>query len=370
MKITDVRVHVLEPFAEKFHFKYEWEPMTVERVFIRIETDTGHEGHCITWLLSPAEMVAKLPGFARKLIGRDPHDVEAISYELTDRLRVPTPAASAIDIALWDVLGKYHEEPIYRLLGAARDRIRAYASTVMYPQDQDWVDLALECRDQGFNAYKLHPYGIPEKDIPLARKVRDAVGDTMDLMFDPVNAYDRRGAFKVAAVLEELDYYWFEAPIADQDLQGLTDLTRSFRIQITATESIDKGLLAYPAYLKDHVVDGIRSVGDWIGGISAMKKTAGLCEAFGVKYEPHSYGTTLVQAAHLHVMLATHNCDFVEIPVPLGIMDEGMVDVIRPGADGFVDAPTKPGLGYDVDWDEIERLTVREVSGAETLAAA
>jgi L-alanine-DL-glutamate epimerase-like enolase superfamily enzyme len=370
MKITDVRVHVLEPFPERFLFKSEWDPMVVERVLLRILTDEGHEGQCITWLLSPADAVSKLPMLAKKLIGRDPHDVEAISYELTDRLRVPTPLASTVDIALWDVLGKYHGEPIYRLLGAARDRIRAYASTVCYHEDQEWVDLALQCRDQGFTAYKLHPYGVPDKDIPLARKVREAVGDTMDLMFDPVNAYDRRGAFKVAAVLEELDYYWFEAPIADQDLQGLEDLTRSFKIQITATESIDKGLLAYPAYLKDHIVDGVRSVGDWIGGISAMRKSAALCEAFGVKYEPHSYGTTLIQAAHLHVMLATHNCDFVEIPVPLGIMDEGMVDVIRPDADGFVDAPTKPGLGYDIDWDVISGVTVSEHSGADTLAAA
>lgn len=370
MEIVDVRIHALEPFAERFLFKYEWDPMTVERVMLRIQADTGEEGQCITWLLSPAEALAKAPLLARKLIGRDPHDVEAISYELTDRMRVPTPLASTVDIALWDLLGKHHGEPVYRLLGAARDRIRAYASTVCYREDQEWVDLALECREQGFTAYKLHPYGIPEKDIPLARKVREAVGPEMDLMLDPVNAYDRRGAFKVAAALEELDYYWFEAPIADQDLQGLQDLTRSFRIQITGVESIDKGLLAYPAYLKDHVVDGLRSVGDWIGGISAMRKAAGLCEAFGVKYEPHSYGPTLIQAAHLHVMLATHACDFVELPVPLGIMDEAMVDVIRPGADGYVQAPSKPGLGYEVDMEAIERLTVTELSAAEALAGA
>jgi L-alanine-DL-glutamate epimerase-like enolase superfamily enzyme len=370
MKITDIKVHVLEPFEEKFLFKYEWDPMTVERVFLRIETDEGHEGQCLTWLLAPGDILGKLPNYARKLIGRDPHDVEAISYELTDHLRFPDAASSTVDIALWDALGKYHDEPIYRLLGAARDKIRAYASTVCYHNDQDWIDLALECRDQGFNAYKVHPYGIPDKDIPLARKLREAVGDTMDLMFDPVNAYDRRGAFKVAKVLEELNYYWFEAPIADTDLQGLTDLTRSFQIPITATESVDQGFLAYAPYLKDHVVDGIRSVGDWIGGISAMRKSAALCEGFAVKYEPHSYGPTLIQAAHMHVMLSTHNADFIELPVPLGIMDEGMIDVIKPTADGFVEAPTKPGLGYEVDMDEIERLTVQEVSGAELLAAA
>jgi L-alanine-DL-glutamate epimerase-like enolase superfamily enzyme len=123
------------------------------------------------------------------------------------------------------------------------------------------------------------------------------------------------------------------------------------RIEITATESIEQGLLAYPAY------------------ISAMRKSAALCEAFGVKHEPHSYGPTLIQAAHLHVVLAAQNCDFIEIPVPLGIMDEAMLDVIRPGPDGFVDAPTKPGLGYDVDSDEIARLTVDEVSAAELAAA-
>jgi len=345
MQITDLKVHVLEPFEQKFHFKDEWDPMTVERVFLRVVTDEGHEGHCITWLLSPASMLSALPGYGRKLIGRDPHDVEAISYELTDRLQVPTAGASTIDIALWDVLGKHHGEPIYRLLGAARDRIRAYASTVRYDTDEEWVELALQCRDQGFNAYKIHPYGVPEKDIRLCRAVREAVADTMDLMLDPVNAYDRRGAFQVAEVLEELGFYWFEAPIPDTDLQGLQDLTRSFKIPITATESVANGLRAYPAYLKDHVVDGVRSVGDWIGGISAMRKAAALCEAFNVKYEPHSYGTTLVQAAHLHVMLATHNCDFVELPVPLGIMDEGMAD-----------------------WDEIERLTVQEVSAAELMS--
>ena len=143
-------------------------------------------------------------------------------------------------------------------------------------------------------------------------------------------------------------------------LLGLADLTRSFKMPITATESVTEGLRGYPKYLTGNVVDTIRSVGDWIGGISAMRKAAALCEAFNTKYEPHSYGTTLVQAAHLHVMLAIHNCDLFELPVPEGILDIGMKDVIRVTKDGFVEAPTKPGLGYEVDWDKIKELTLRE----------
>ena len=102
-------------------------------------------------------------------------------------------------------------------------------------------------------------------------------------------------------------------------------------------------------------------VGDAAGGITAMRKTAHLCEAFNRNFEPHSYGTTLVQAAHLHVMLSMKNCDFMEIPVPQGILDVGMKDVIRVEKDGYVSAPTKPGLGYDIDWDTIKKLTVEEL---------
>ena len=360
MKITAVSALELRPLDYKFRWKEEWEPRTMEHMLLKISTDEGHEGICITWLMSAGETQSAMPGLRKLLIGRDPHEMEAISYKLTDSLRSPTPVASAVDICLWDLMGKHHNEPIYRLLGAARNRIKAYASTVMYDTVPEYVAMAQECYDLGYRAFKLHAFGVPDKDIEVCRAVHKVFGGKMDLMLDPVNAYDRLGAFKVGKVLEELDFYWFEAPIADSDLVGLADLTRSFKMPITATESVTEGLRGYPKYLTGNVVDTIRSVGDWIGGISAMRKSAALCEAFNTKYEPHSYGTTLVQAAHLHVMLAIHNCDLFELPVPEGILDIGMKDVIRVTKDGFVEAPTKPGLGYDVDWDKIKELTLRE----------
>lgn len=360
MKITDIKAVELKSPGD-LQWKEEWAPRTIRSVYVRVLTDEDHEGRCITWLLQPGEFAENLAGLRATLIGRDPHDVEAISYELTDKLEAPNPTASTIDICLWDLLGKHHGEPIYRLLGAARDSIRAYASTVMYPTVEEYVELALECRNEGFNAFKIHAFGVPDKDIDVCRAVRNAVGSSMDLMLDPVNAYDRRGAFQVGKVLEELDFYWYEAPIRDTDLQGLADLTRSFTIPITATESVKGGLRAYPPYLTGHLVDSVRSVGDRMGGITAMRKAAALCEAFNVKYEPHSYGPSSIIAAHLHVMLAIHNCDFVEIPVPQGLLDQGMADTVRVNAAGVVTAPEKAGLGYDVDDDAIDDLTVREL---------
>ncbi len=185
MRITDVQaVELASPGV--FRWKEEWPPRRMEAVYVRILSDEGHEGQCITWNLSPLEVRAALPKLRDALVGRDPHYLEAISYELTDKLRSPTATASAIDICLWDLLGKLHGQPIYKLLGAARDSLRAYASTLMYDTVEEYVQLALECRRMGFTAYKLHAFGVPDKDIEVCRAVREAVGDSMDLMIDPV----------------------------------------------------------------------------------------------------------------------------------------------------------------------------------------
>lgn len=365
MRIADVRAQILRGPDYEFRWKDEWEGRRIGFVLLRILAEDGIEGHCMAWLVGPGQIDDALPRLRRVLIGRDPHDVEAISYELTDKLVSPSSIASTVDIALWDLLGKIHQVPVYKLLGAARHRVRAYASTVWYPEVNDYVELALQCRAEGFTAYKLHAFGVPDKDIEVCRAVRDAVGDTMDLMLDPVNAYDRAGALKVGRVLDELNFFWFEAPIPDSDLIGLAELSRALDVPVAGAESVTGGLRYLPPYLVSGAVDSVRGIGDFVGGISAMRKAAALCEAFGVNYESHSYGSTHIQAAHFNVMLATHNCDLVELPVPTGILDQGMQQAMRVNADGYVDAPTLPGLGYRIDEDEIDNMTIREVTAGE-----
>jgi hypothetical protein len=110
-------------------------------------------------------------------------------------------------------------------------------------------------------------------------------------------------------------------------------------------------------YITSGAVDIIRSFGDHIGGITPMMKAAHLCEAHNIKNELHSFGPTLVEAAHLHVMLSIRNCDFFEAADPEGLFTAGMKDSIKVAPDGYVYAPQKPGLGYDVDWDYISDHT-------------
>ncbi len=360
MKITDIRARILKPSGPYKYFE-AMPSMFFDHVFVRVLTDEGFEGQCITFLMNPGEFEQMLPGLRMGLKGQDPHFVEAISQKFTANLERPGHVASTLDICLWDLIGKKHNEPIYRLLGAARNRMRAYASTITYETVEEYIQLALECKEQGFTALKMHAYGVPDKDIRLCRAIREAVGDHMELMLDPVNQYDRQGALKVGRALEDLNFTWLEAPILDTDIQGLVELKGRLNIAIAAAESAFQGLRAAPRYLTANALDAIRSVGDWMGGISAMRKIGAVSEAFNIKYEPHSYGPTLVQAAHFHIMLSILHCDFLEVPVPQGMWDLGMKDVIRIDPAGYVAAPTKPGLGYEVDMDQIDKLTIKQL---------
>jgi L-alanine-DL-glutamate epimerase-like enolase superfamily enzyme len=202
----------------------------------------------------------------------DVYDVEAISYALTDGLRRHSASSSIIDICLWDALGKHHGEPIYKLLGAARDRILAYASTTTYATDRDGIDVALPRQAEGFRACKIHPYGVPDKDIRLC-----GAG----------NGYDREGAYMVAKVLEELNFYRFEAPVSDTDIEGLTELTRKYTMDISAVEYVTTGFRSYGPYVTGPAVNSLRSIGDVSGGITPMRKSAALREALNIYNDPH-----------------------------------------------------------------------------------
>jgi L-alanine-DL-glutamate epimerase-like enolase superfamily enzyme len=106
--------------------------------------------------------------------------------------------------------------------------------------------------------------------------------------------------------------------------------------------------------------DGYRTVADVVGGITGMRKVTAAAEVRNRRLEPHSYGSTLVQAAHLHHILASRNCEYFEVPHPKETLDFGMKDVIEIDTHGHVHAPTKPGLGFDLDWDVIDNSTVTE----------
>jgi len=364
VRITDVIVKVVLPEEWVFQWKEEIPPRRMSLTALQITTDEGLCGEATAWLPGPAREVADtVAEYIRPVLkGRSTTDREAIWHEMMafSHSTISPKAASTIDIALWDLAGKQAGLPVYQLLGAYRDRIPAYASTVSYPRVEDYVDVALECQRLGFTAFKTHAFGLPDEDLEVCRAVREAVGPDMHLMHDPVNAYNFIDALRVGRGLQELGFAWYEAPIRDEDIHGYIQLCQALDIPIAGAESLIRGIWDFPRYLELQAVDIVRCIGDAMGGITGMRKVGALCETYNRRMEPHSYGSTSVQAAHLHYMLSVRNCEFFEFPYPAGVLDFGMRSGIPLNADGTVSAPAAPGLGVDIDWDVIDDQTVYE----------
>ncbi|GHS97926.1 mandelate racemase [Synergistales bacterium] len=362
MKITDIKVHALKPFGE-IRNNNKW-PLK-KNVFnlIKVATDEGIEGYAMSSLTggNATALESSIKWIKEALIGQDPFDREKIYYELNfggSFFRVNRFFNSAIDCALWDIAGKKLGLPIYKLIGGYRDKIRAYASSLAYPAIDDYLKIMHEAEDSGFTAFKIHGFGDVIEDIELCEAAR-AEFPNMDLMLDSLAAYDRQGALKVGRALDRLNFYWYEDPMREEDIEGHVLLRSKLDTPIAGTEHNQVGFLDYPNVVLKGACDIVRTFGDYMGGITPMIKTARFCEALFIKNEPHSFGPTLVQAAHFHIMLSIRNCDFFESPVPEGVFDAGMKDTIRVQKDGYVYAPTKPGIGYDLDWDYIDRETER-----------
>jgi L-alanine-DL-glutamate epimerase-like enolase superfamily enzyme len=270
--------------------------------------------------------------------------------------------ASAIDNCLWDILGKAVNLPVYQLLGAYRDRVRAYASSQHLKTVDDFVADLQHAKNDGFTAYKIHPPELAggacdyKLDMEVAKAVRKHAGDKFPLLFDSVGVYTRDEAMKVGRLLDQLDFVSFEDPIPTTDIEGLAQLAQALDVPITIGEFISSPY-GYAEYIRRGACDVVRFVVDNIGGITGGMKVARLAECFGMECQPHNWGTALDHAVHFHCELAMPNCIWFEMTQPQGITDRPYFkDQIRIDKEGYVPAPTKPGLGYEIDRNVLDNL--------------
>jgi L-alanine-DL-glutamate epimerase-like enolase superfamily enzyme len=373
MKITGIEVRILKPQE----FLQEATRIVSPPALVRIFTDEGIEGNTmLEEAVYAEELVMKFKaqkGWLKTaeeyvpLIDADPLDREKIEKSFWNQYffqRSAPTVLCALDECLWDIAGKYFKSPVYKLIGASREKILAYASTQSYGKVEDYIKIVEECVEKGFKAIKIHPPRYWKKDIEVCKAVRRAVGDEITLMLDPFHAYTREEALKVGREIEKLDFYWYEDPIPTKDLDGLVNLCRVLDIPILVGEDIHD-CYSYVELLRRNAADHLRCVDVNVGGITGMLKVAHLAELFGMKCEPHSWGHPWQQMAHLHVMLAIRNCDYFEMPVPEGIFDLCTKDVIRIDKQGYVHAPKKSGLGIEIDWNEVEKQTINKISWSE-----
>jgi L-alanine-DL-glutamate epimerase-like enolase superfamily enzyme len=172
-----------------------------------------------------------------------------------------------------------------------------------------------------------------------------------------VGGYTRDEAMKVGRVLDQLNYISYEDPIPTNDIEGLAQLAQALDLPITIGEFLASPY-DFPEYIRRGACDVVRFIVDNIGGITGGMKVGRLAECFGMECQPHNWGTALDHAVHFHCELAMPNNIWFEMTQPEGITDQPFFkDRIRIDKEGYVPAPTKPGLGYEIDFSVLDNLT-------------
>jgi L-alanine-DL-glutamate epimerase-like enolase superfamily enzyme len=313
------------------------------------------------------------------LLGADPDARERLWQSLRERQRLNLATLTdrvlaVVDCALWDLAGRAAGKPVYKLLGAARDKVPAYASTMCGDDVPGGLDtpeayaaFAVDCRRRGYTAFKLHTWQPPCAGAPDARRdaaacaaVREAVGPAVALMLDPYHYYSREEALYLARELERLDYAWMEEPMDENSLSSYVWLCANTSLAICGPETAQGRLQARAEWIRAGACDIVRGgVGD-VGGITPLLKIAHLAEAFGMAMEVHGGG-----AANLQVLCAMgipgrfyergllHPAYDYEKPQP---WLRSLVDPMD--SQGFVHVPQLPGLGMDIDWGYIDAREV------------
>ena len=333
---------------------------------LTISTDEGVQGHAF---LGSAMRGAHMDGqslihYLKPLVvGRDPLERERLYQAMSQKIRQTTyRAIGAMDVALWDIAGKMAGMPIHRLLGSYRESAPAYASSAVLATKEAYATEAARFKSEGWTAYKIHPPTDPVVDIEVCHAVRRAVGDDFTVMLDSTWAYQYPEALRVGKAVEGLGFYWYEDPLADDDLLSYVKLKQHLTIPILATEYSPGGLTAFAPWLVQQATDFLRGDVAVKGGISALVKAAHLAEAFHMNFEIHHGGNSLNNVANLHVTMAIKNCEFFEVLLPAGAQKYGLAQDIEIDREGLVHAFNGPGLGAAIDFDLIQRKKVAVLS--------
>lgn len=336
-----------------------------------IVTDEGVDGYAMGG--SPAMLAT-----ARQvLVGQDPlyrerHWQKLRQFQRMQGASLHDRNLAAIDLALWDLAGRATNLPVYKLLGAYRDRVPAYASTMCgddlpngLGSPEAYADFAEACVAQGYKAFKLHtwmaPYGPDyRRDVAACAAVRKRVGPDIHLMLDCHHDYSRMEALYIGRALEELDFHWFEEPMNESSMSSYIWLSGQLDIPVVGPETAGGQFYNRAEWIVHHASD-ISRYDVALGGLTPLIKCIHLCEAHGVALEVHGGGH-----GNLHALGA--------MGIPGEYYERGLlhplydyeaaqpwlrtrVDAID--ADGRVNMPKGPGLGWDFDWDFIERHRIK-----------
>ncbi|MGA1644888.1 MAG: mandelate racemase/muconate lactonizing enzyme family protein [bacterium] len=335
-------------------------------VLVFIETDNGLIGVGEGWTpgASPKALMQTIEeDVGPRLIGQDPRYHTKIFAEvwkttaLNARRGILSIALSAVDLALWDLVGKALQAPVYQLLGAFTDQVPCYASAGLYGKGKDETALAEEMQgylEQGFSDVKMKVGGVPlEEDVKRVRAVRDAIGPRARLMVDANYTLNVPKSLKMAQAFEPYEIYWLEAPVSPDDVSGQAKVNALSPISVCGNET-ETGIDRFRELITQRAVEFVQFDIAACGGISEGRRIADLAAAFHLPCTLHASSTGILLAASLHLAASLPNLDSVEYHMfHQWLFDKCPPNAFKPYPRGFVRPPDGPGFGLEIHYDDL-----------------
>ena len=350
-------------------FAPAWDPVPREHqdaTLVIVRSDDGIEGYASGDALPDRDLLERL------LVGADPQHAGQV-HGLLETVDFHHGRNWTLEVAIWDLIARAHDQPLWRLLGGGQERLIAYASTGELVPAEERVRRCLALVDAGIRAVKLRLHATDWRaDLPLLEAVRDAVGDSLEIMVDANQGWrmpgdltprwSRKTALAFAQELERFDVYWLEEPLPTDDVEGYAALRRSTGIRLAAGEMI-RSASEVRALLAGDGVDVVQTDVVLSGGIEGCRRVAELVSGNGRSWSPHTWSNGYGLVANLHAALAFSTCPYIEVPYdPPGWSttrrDWLLPATIEIGSDGTIAPPPGPGLGVKPDFDALDAYRV------------
>ena len=380
MKITDVKTYVLEyQLGEEQVFRYSQDWHSSRTVMIvEVSTDEGITG--VGEASGPPRISSAIIEhiYRSYLVGKDPMDREVIWEELYNKLRdhgqkgLSVEALSAVDIALWDIIGKYLNVPVHKLFGGSyRRKVKVYATGFYrrktHHSTEDLIKEAIQYIRNGLKAFKVKIGFDLTRDVTDIKAIRNAVGDDVLIMIDANHAYNASTAIKVGKEVEPYGIYWFEEPVPPEDIEGYLEVKLALDIPIAGGEA-EFTRFGFKHLISSRAVDIVQPDCCVTGGLTEAKRIATLANTWGIQCIPHVWGSAISMAAALQLMAVLPPCPpslnpiepLFELDQSPNIFRENLVINPLQIKDGYAEIPKEAGLGITLNRDFLKRYRVNK----------
>jgi L-alanine-DL-glutamate epimerase-like enolase superfamily enzyme len=324
---------------------------------LEIHTDAGLIGRS----LPKGNRSIITEALAPRIKGENPFHVERLWDRMYRFNRKPVAkgeyisALGSVDIAIWDLIGKALNLPVYMVLGVYSEKIRVYAAGGYYEEGKGLKELAKEMEEyvaEGFRAVKMKVGGVSMKeDAERVRAVRDAVGPGVDLLLDANNKWNAYEAIRFGRMVEKYDPYWFEEPVEPDDFAGCAEVTKALDIPIVAGEN-EFTRWGCRDLIEHRSADILNLDTVHAGGITEYRKIAALASAHHIPVAPHGDPFMAV-----HLLASTPNTLIMETYPGVESKYNPALPLF-PVKDGYVEVPNKPGIGIDPDPEMVKKYRV------------